>query len=250
MDVAMYRQLVADAYPVIVGLVILYLLLVRVGQSLMETRKGFHLKSFLIGWNSALALFSSMGSLVTLSTLVKVVTRHGLEHSICSYPHELEGLNEKWLLFFVLSKIVELGDTVFLILRKRPVIFLHWYHHASAMLFVWYTFRVPVGTSQWGTAMNYTVHAFMYAYFAARAAGVVPPRWVSIVITSMQIVQMMIGAAICYYVAVKIYITGAPCVVPHDIAIMQVVVYTSLLFLFLRFFKKAYLGGGYGKKKI
>lgn len=32
-----------------------------------------------------------------------------------------------WGWMFVMSKAPELGDTMFLILRKRPVIFLHWY---------------------------------------------------------------------------------------------------------------------------
>jgi hypothetical protein len=34
-----------------------------------------------------------------------------------------------WMALFCLSKIPELMDTVFLVIRKRPVIFLHWWHH-------------------------------------------------------------------------------------------------------------------------
>lgn len=38
----------------------------------------------------------------------------------------LQGETGLWAFLFVLSKIVELGDTAFLVLRKRPIIFLHW----------------------------------------------------------------------------------------------------------------------------
>lgn len=32
-----------------------------------------------------------------------------------------------WTWLFVLSKLPELGDTIFIVLRKQPLIFLHWY---------------------------------------------------------------------------------------------------------------------------
>ena len=31
-----------------------------------------------------------------------------------------------WTFMFVMSKVPELGDTIFIVLRKQPLIFLHW----------------------------------------------------------------------------------------------------------------------------
>ena len=42
-----------------------------------------------------------------------------------------------WATMFVLSKVPELGDTMFVVLRKQPLIFLHWYHHATVLVYCW-----------------------------------------------------------------------------------------------------------------
>jgi hypothetical protein len=63
-----------------------------------------------------------------------------------------------WALLFILSKFIELGDTVFIVLRKRPLIFLQWYHHLITMVVAWIVgpFLEPI--TRWYTIMNYGVH--------------------------------------------------------------------------------------------
>jgi elongation of very long chain fatty acids protein 6 len=74
------------------------------------------------------------------------------------------------------SKVFELFDTVLLVLRRKPVILLHWYHHATVLLFVWYS-QVSAQTNAHivYTLMNCIVHSLMYTYYAFTAVGIFFP---------------------------------------------------------------------------
>lgn len=62
-----------------------------------------------------------------------------------------------WYLFFALSKFTELGDTVFLVLRKRPLTFLHCYHHCSVMVYTFNAGAEHLACGRWFMWMNLTV---------------------------------------------------------------------------------------------
>ena len=43
-------------------------------------------------------------------------------------------------MLFIYSKVPELVDTAFVVLRKKPLIFLHWYHHVTVLLYCWHSY--------------------------------------------------------------------------------------------------------------
>ena len=47
-----------------------------------------------------------------------------------------------WTFMFALSKVPELGDTLFIVLRKQPLIFLHWYVSIPSKFFKLLNFSV------------------------------------------------------------------------------------------------------------
>ena len=62
----------------------------------------------------------------------RLVTLGGLQYAMCdSRLYAGSTVGGLWAFLFPLSKLFELVDTVFILLRKRNVIFLHWYHHLS-----------------------------------------------------------------------------------------------------------------------
>lgn len=74
-----------------------------------------------------------------------------------------------------MSKVVELGNTVFVVLRKRPLTFLHVYYHCSVLCVSWYLGSQGAPTARWFITMSLSVHSIMYAYYALQTA-----RWVKI----------------------------------------------------------------------
>lgn len=136
-------------------------------------------------------------------------------------------------------------DTLFIVLRKQELIFLHWYHHATVLIYCWYSYKDLQSTGRWFMTMNYLVHSIMYTYYAFRAMRFKIPRFVSKLITSCQIIQMVIGLYVNYtaYV-VKSTMPSVSCHTNFSTIILGTVMYLSYFILFANFFAKAYLMKG------
>ena len=126
-------------YLVPVVSVLLYLLFIYFGQLMMKTRKPFDLLSLLAFWNLFLSLFSAYGAIRTVPHMLNRIYTLPFEQTVCEPPHTAYGAGACGLAvqLFIISKIPELIDTVFIVLRKKPLIFLHWYHHVTVLLYCW-----------------------------------------------------------------------------------------------------------------
>jgi len=105
---------------------VVYMICVYTGQKLMKNREKFRLHRSLIAWNIALAIFSILGTIRFLPNFLTILYHKGFEHTICVFDYNF-GVSGCWAWLFVLSKVAELIDTLFIILRKQKLIFLHWY---------------------------------------------------------------------------------------------------------------------------
>ncbi|CAL1154401.1 unnamed protein product [Cladocopium goreaui] len=133
----------------------------------MRDREAWDLKRSLAFWNLFLAVFSFAGAVRTVPQLVGALMEYGFAYTVCRravfyYGNGPAGF---WVCLFIFSKYLELIDTVFLVMRKRKVRFLHWYHHFSVLLYCWHAYTWEMPTGLYFAAMNYTVHAVMYFYY-------------------------------------------------------------------------------------
>ena len=133
------------------------------------------------------------------------------------------------------------GDTAFIVLRKQRLIFLHWYHHMTVLLYSWYSYKDQVAGGGWFMTMNYMVHAMMYSYYATRAAGYRVPKSCAMVITSAQMAQMAMGLTVV--ALVYQWMQDGDCTSYLDNIVWASLMYLSYLVLFASFFYKTYFKG-------
>jgi len=214
----------------------IYVLVVFSVQRKMKNRDPFKLRKCLFIWNSFLALFSILGSYFMLPEMLEILGS-SFHKSVC-YASVQERA-QYWMWLFAISKIIELGDTLFIVLRKQKLIFLHWFHHILALVYTWYSVSQNISLGRWFVTMNYVVHSLMYTYYAARALQWRVPRVIAMAITSLQILQMVFGFYVSFY-AFRAKVSGVYCEIPMKTATFGFLVYIVFFYLFARFFVKAY----------
>ncbi|KAJ1437673.1 ELO family, partial [Ochromonadaceae sp. CCMP2298] len=216
-----------------------FVLLIALGPGVMAKReKAFDLQMPLAAWNAFLCIFSCIGMCKT----VPYVLTMPFEHIVCSNPMDSwgPGVTGFWVCIFAFSKIPELIDTVFIVLRRKPLIFLHWYHHITVCLFCWSAYSTLDGSGLYFVAMNFSVHALMYGYYCLQALQLLPKSFPAVIITLAQIAQMFVGTGVCcacwYY-----SLTGVPCHNEKKNLIAGAIMYASYLYLFCEFAVKRFL---------
>eukprot|EP00386_Alphamonas_edax_P003673 GDKI01011115.1.p1 GENE.GDKI01011115.1~~GDKI01011115.1.p1 ORF type:complete len:377 (+),score=129.21 GDKI01011115.1:84-1214(+) len=249
---------------------VVYAIMITLGPRLMKNRPAFDLKEPLKYWNLFLAVFSFLGAMHCVPHLFLCLAKFGFRYTVVAPAAQMymNGPVGFWTMCFIYSKYFELIDTAFIILRKKPMMFLHWYHHLTVLLYTWDAYCQEMPTGQYFIAMNYTVHAIMYFYYYLAACSK-PPKW-ALLITVMQITQMIIGFGVTlasiYYsftlTAASFFpatldaddVANAHTKFGHTISLTNayfgLVIYGSYFYLFCQFFVKRYiLGAKPGKAK-
>ncbi|KAL2078700.1 hypothetical protein ACEWY4_026385 [Coilia grayii] len=217
----------------------MYAAVIFAGRMYMRERPKLDLRAPLVLWSLSLAIFSIIGAVRTGGYMLHVLTDRGYRESVCDTSFYSAPVSKFWAYSFVLSKLPELGDTVFIVLRKQRLLFLHWYHHITVLLYSWYSYKDRVAGGGWFMTMNYAVHSLMYSYYAARAAGYRVPRPVAMAITASQILQMAMGLVVLG--SVHRWLDERRCPSNMGNVIWGSVMYLSYLVLFVWFFYKSYV---------
>jgi hypothetical protein len=217
----------------------------------MRDRKPIRLQPVVLAWNFGLSLFSLAGMCYCVPHLLfsdyGLFTR-GFTATVCTHATSYgQGRVGLFVALFIYSKVAELVDTLWLTLRKAPVIFLHWYHHVTVLLYCWHSYSCRIGTGLWYASMNYSVHSIMYFYFGLTQTGPTGKRLakkVSMFITTIQLLQMVMGIVVTVYSMVQ-HAQGKTCFVSLANSLLGMLMYASYFALFLQLFLSHYV---YSKK--
>lgn len=234
------RQYMRDNLHLPIVSAVIYLAVVLCGQKYMKTRAAFDLKRPLALWSLSLALFSIVGTVrAAIPEMFNVWYKFGLRTTLC-VEHDISGAYGFWVWAFILSKWPELFDTVFVVLRKQKLTFLHVFHHSSVLVMTWFTNSYDFSLGPTFLTMNYLIHALMYSYYALKALDVRVPRLLSKCITVLQIAQMWIGLSVSCYAIVEKW-NGNTCDTDYRTLTVSASLYGAYLVLFANFFVKSYL---------
>eukprot|EP01135_Chromosphaera_perkinsii_P010543 Nk52_evm53s2152 gene=Nk52_evmTU53s2152 len=234
-------------YPAVA--VTLYVITINVIPVLMKNRAPFELKYTIALHNWIL----SAGSFIMLAKIMQDISRvfyqeDGLEKVCCNSTGALSGTQLNfWFHIFYLSKFYELLDTVFLTLRKKPVIFLHWYHHVITLWLVWVCMDTNLSLTWFPSSANALVHVFMYFYYMCQTLHV--NVWWKRYLTQLQILQFIIdisgNMSWAYYVS-----KGKNCSGNWFGFNFAMFVIGSFLVLFIKFYISTYKRGQQQKKSL
>ncbi|TMS37455.1 hypothetical protein L596_004384 [Steinernema carpocapsae] len=215
----------------------------------MADRKPFDLQRPLNIWNAGLAIFSIFGFIRLTPTFLGEILNKGIQSTYTTIgPLQEDNVAGYWTFLWVFSKIPELVDTIFIVLRKKPLMFMHWYHHALTGYFSFVNYSTNNAYMIWVVWINYFIHSFMYSYYMLRSFRFRVPPQVAQLITGAQIVQFLITHAVMAHLAILVLThPGNDFAVTFKGFFIGAFMEITYLMLWFQFYHKSYIANG-GKK--
>ncbi|KAG4434889.1 hypothetical protein IFR05_009619 [Cadophora sp. M221] len=228
-----------------VAMIVLYVVVIFGGREIMRNREPYKLNGLFKAHNLFLTVISGALLVLFAEQLLPTLWRHGLYENICGASGWTQPLVVLYYLNY-LVKYVELIDTVFLMVKKKPLTFLHTYHHPATALLC-YTQMIGHTSVSWvPITLNLTVHVVMYWYYfqSARGIRVTWKKW----ITRLQITQFVIDLGFVYFASWDYFTSTYAPSLPHVgtcagepfAAVAGDVILSSYLVLFISFYIATY----------
>ncbi|GBE77948.1 GNS1/SUR4 membrane protein [Sparassis latifolia] len=237
-----------EVFPTLAG----YLVTIFSIRHVMKDRPPFKLQFLFQVHNALLSIGSAVLLALLLEQILPMAWKHGVFWALCDEDMWTDRLEFYYLMNYYF-KYIELFDTVFLALKKKPLAFLHVYHHSATALLC-YTQLNGKTSVQWvPISINLGIHVLMYYYYFATAGGA--RIWWKKHLTTMQIVQFVVDLFVVYFATYSYfsatYLKGWPtmgsCAGTESAALFGCGLLSSYLGLFIQFYVNTYNKPAKGK---
>ena len=222
--------------------VTLYCISLPLLQIFMKNRKAPNVKYILFIHNIFLSLMSLYLTLFMTSTVLsytEIPTNKSYYYIFCQLTVSEQNGTLNWLYYInLLVKYYELIDTVFLVIKKKPVTFLHGYHHPATLVFAWIIIMESTGMEWTVLVLNLIVHTIMYFYYAMSSIKIKMPG--KQIITILQIIQFILDLTFVWYNMWEINFGAKLCNASNVPGYIATGILGSYLLLFMDFFKTTY----------
>jgi fatty acid elongase 3 len=226
-----------DNWVVPFGITTSYLFMVFFLYNWMKKREAMKLNYILAIHNLILCVISIVIFVGFLKGIVITLLEDGFSKLYCGSSQKNNDLILYWASVIYLSKYYELLDTLFLILRKKPLTLLHVWHHFSVIYICWFATSDRMMSAWIHGSINSFVHILMYYYYAMQSVN---PRkvWWRKYITSIQIVQFVIDlVSSLLFIYFKLYV-DMNCIGSWRFWFFSNLVGLSYLYLFVDLYNK------------
>ncbi|KAJ1799159.1 Fatty acyl-CoA elongase/Polyunsaturated fatty acid specific elongation enzyme [Coemansia sp. RSA 2399] len=223
-----------------------YLGVIFGSQLIMRPFKPFKLTRLAQIHNLFLTLISLGLLILYVEELYPIISEGGLFYAVCNEKAWTQKLEVLYYLNY-LTKWIEFTDTLFLALKKKPLQFLHVYHHTLTMVLCFTQLNGITSVSWVVITLNLFVHVVMYFYYFLASCSIYP--WWKKYVTTLQITQFIIDLGFVYFctyqlIASRYYPNTLPflgtCAGTEEAAIFGCALLSSYLLLFIQFFQRTY----------
>ncbi|ORZ03196.1 GNS1/SUR4 family-domain-containing protein [Syncephalastrum racemosum] len=222
-----------------------YFVVIFGGQYLMKNLPAQRFQALFQLHNLLLTLVSGALLVLMIEQLAPILYKHGLLYAVCAQDAWTQPLELLYYLNY-LVKYWELFDTVFLVVKKKKLEFLHYYHHSLTMVLCFSQLGGKTSVSWVPITLNLTVHVLMYYYYFRTAAGA--KIWWKRYLTTMQITQFIIDLFAVYFCTYTYFAytywphlpNMGSCAGTETSALFGCGLLSSYLFLFINFYRMTY----------